>query len=723
MPGLWIEALLRAYAQPLFAHSSWAGAVFAAATFVEPRQGFIGLTGCIAATATALLLQAPRDAIRRGEYGFNGLLVGLALGLMYKPDLPAMAILVLAASGSTLVAFACRGFLGDHLGLPFLSVPFVLVTLSALLAAKGFSNLEITLGPMLAARWADSLPVPAYISTFLRSLGAVFFQVNLLSGIIVFLGLLFYSPLTLLLAIVGYSAGNGLYSLVGGPVTDISRSYLGFNFLLTSIALGGVWVVMSWRSIIFAAFAAAGAALLTAACRACLSPLDLPVLAAPFNIAVLVSLYSLKLKGGTGAVRPVDFAPGRVEDNLRAVNARTARVPADGVPRIELPVRGTWTVTQGFDGKITHKGQWRHGLDLEVMDASGKPYSGNGLHVEDYHAYNLPILSPVDGVVSAVKDGVPDNPVGEINTEQNWGNLVTIWLYGDLHVTLCHLRAGSIKVKPGDRVRRGQGIASCGSSGRSPQPHLHVQVQHSATAGGTTTYFEVAEWVKVTPDGPELIPRGVPEEGTALRRIDTNDILKGGLDLATGRTFKFKVRSAGSETVEEWCVETDLLGRTFLESRPLGDRLYFSITSDSFWSLSFEGSRHSGLYALFVAATKIPLDRDPALTWKDRPATSLFLGPMARIFRDMALPFTDPFRVEAHGSFGPLERIEIAGLSMDVMPVHVEVTSRLRLGGRGKTWKAVLHLDKTLGPARLSLDSPSGQKTMVEQILTEEPEN
>lgn len=39
-----------------------------------------------------------------------------------------------------------------------------------------------------------------------------------------------------------------------------------------------------------------------------------------------------------------------------------------------------------------------------------------------------------------------------------------------------HLKRGSILVKPGDRVVRGQKIAQVGSAGRSSGPHLHFEV-------------------------------------------------------------------------------------------------------------------------------------------------------------------------------------------------------------------------------------------------------
>ena len=47
------------------------------------------------------------------------------------------------------------------------------------------------------------------------------------------------------------------------------------------------------------------------------------------------------------------------------------------------------------------------------------------------------------------------------------------------YVLLAHLRAGSVVVAVGDPVHEGVAVASCGNSGNSTQPHLHVQATDS----------------------------------------------------------------------------------------------------------------------------------------------------------------------------------------------------------------------------------------------------
>ena len=48
-----------------------------------------------------------------------------------------------------------------------------------------------------------------------------------------------------------------------------------------------------------------------------------------------------------------------------------------------------------------------------------------------------------------------------------------------------HLQKGSLKVRPGDRVRRGEVIARLGNSGNTSAPHLHFHIVDNASVLGS----------------------------------------------------------------------------------------------------------------------------------------------------------------------------------------------------------------------------------------------
>lgn len=113
---------------------------------------------------------------------------------------------------------------------------------------------------------------------------------------------------------------------------------------------------------------------------------------------------------------------------------------------------------------------------------------------ERFPGFGRPITSPVEGVVLATHDTEPDHPayrglpsVGYALTQRRraaggWkslaGNHVLIE-HADVVIALCHLRRGSVEVRPGQHVRVGEVIGRCGNSGNSTEPHVHVQTVDS----------------------------------------------------------------------------------------------------------------------------------------------------------------------------------------------------------------------------------------------------
>jgi murein DD-endopeptidase MepM/ murein hydrolase activator NlpD len=159
----------------------------------------------------------------------------------------------------------------------------------------------------------------------------------------------------------------------------------------------------------------------------------------------------------------------------------TAGPPVARSAPLGLPFRGEWLVYWGGDRKelnhhVDHPSQ-RRAADLLIVDAAGESHKGDGRALTDYYAYGQDILAMADGVVAGVVDGVPDSPPGELNPYIAPGNMVVLRHAGEVYSVYAHLVPGSIKVKPGARVRRGQVLAACGNSGNSSEPHLHVQLQ------------------------------------------------------------------------------------------------------------------------------------------------------------------------------------------------------------------------------------------------------
>lgn len=97
-----------------------------------------------------------------------------------------------------------------------------------------------------------------------------------------------------------------------------------------------------------------------------------------------------------------------------------------------------------------------------------------------YAIYGTQVLCPVDGVVTAAIDGLPDiNPLAQRDFAHIEGNHIVIQCAGrtDAFVGLAHLRAGSIQVRVGETVSIGRPLARVGNSGNTTEPHLHIHAK------------------------------------------------------------------------------------------------------------------------------------------------------------------------------------------------------------------------------------------------------
>jgi murein DD-endopeptidase MepM/ murein hydrolase activator NlpD len=189
---------------------------------------------------------------------------------------------------------------------------------------------------------------------------------------------------------------------------------------------------------------------------------------------------------GTVLAIEVTFdARGRITS--LGLRERTPLPPDPGAGRdvgLRLPLAGTWWVYWGGPSELQNyhavtPGQ-RHAYDL-VKWRRGGTARGDGTSNRDYFAFGRRVLAPADGVVVEALDGVRDNrPLVELeNPAAPAGNHVLIALGGERYVLLGHLRQGSVRVQPGQRVRAGQRLGRVGNSGNSSEPHLHVHVQDS----------------------------------------------------------------------------------------------------------------------------------------------------------------------------------------------------------------------------------------------------
>ena len=132
-------------------------------------------------------------------------------------------------------------------------------------------------------------------------------------------------------------------------------------------------------------------------------------------------------------------------------------------------------------------------FDFLIKDQEGKSFRNEGKTNEDYYAFGKRIISPSEGEVVLVVDGVKDNIPGKLNPIYLPGNSVIIKTENNEFLFFAHFIKDSIVVSEGQAVKQGDLLGLCGNSGNSSEPHLHFHIQNVEDmneATGAKTYFE-----------------------------------------------------------------------------------------------------------------------------------------------------------------------------------------------------------------------------------------
>jgi hypothetical protein len=138
----------------------------------------------------------------------------------------------------------------------------------------------------------------------------------------------------------------------------------------------------------------------------------------------------------------------------------------------------------------------RYAVDIEKLNILGSSTWGIlPTELVKYACYHEDILSPCDGKVIEVVDGLPNEVPFSGHYPYNVGNNVVI-RNDSFQVLLGHMQSGSIKVQAGDSVQTGDIIGQVGNSGMTDAPHTHM---HAMKVTGKNIWKE--EGVPILFDG------------------------------------------------------------------------------------------------------------------------------------------------------------------------------------------------------------------------------
>ncbi|MEM8839427.1 MAG: M23 family metallopeptidase [Pseudomonadota bacterium] len=138
-------------------------------------------------------------------------------------------------------------------------------------------------------------------------------------------------------------------------------------------------------------------------------------------------------------------------------------------------------------------------LDTFCGGASYDGHKGIDIRVPNLTDMNrgFAVLAIAEGTVVATRDGVADRLVFDAQSlaavaGRECGNGVVIRHEGGYTSQYCHMFRGSVRVKEGETVQRGEPIGLIGASGHTQFPHLHLTVRRNGNVIDPMTGLEAA---------------------------------------------------------------------------------------------------------------------------------------------------------------------------------------------------------------------------------------
>ena len=601
-----LDSIFKGYAGIFFLKSYWVGVLLVVASLFNPNIGLAGIISIVATRAFARLIKVDREFWKNDCYTYNPLLVGLGIGYLFKLTPLTISFLIFSALLTFIFTTVMFSISSYYLKLPILSLPFVFASWLAYFATPAYPHLPWVGFAAPPVSWMEAY-LPFWLSGYFKALGAIFFLPEVAPGLLIAAVIVGASRILFLLSMAGYLTGSLVTAGLVGSSAQAFANLNNFNFILIAMALGGIFLIPSLESSVLALLAVAMSTVVLNAAQVFCALYKIPVLTLPFNVVTLSFIYVLGLLKYPQVAKLIKNSPEETLD-LHLAN----RQRFQGSDRtVALPFSGRWTVWQGFEGDWTHQDKWKYAYDFIITDEQGRSYRDEGKKLSDYYAFGKPVLSPVSGKVHKLVNSLPDNPIGQIDKINNWGNHLIILDERGFFVEISHFAEGSIKVKEGEQLERGAFLGLCGNTGYSPQPHIHIQVQENCELGSDTLPFSFVNYTV----NNQYQSIGSPQVDTQVESLLGERSIQDQTTFKFGEVYRYEVWQDGRKVDELFLTVKIAPDGTFYFDSGRG-KLYFGKYDGAFYFYSVDG-KDPYLETILLALPRFPLAFRPQLQWRD----------------------------------------------------------------------------------------------------------
>jgi urea transporter len=296
-----VDVTLRGIGQVMFQDNPLSGLLFFIAigwgsyAAGVPQVAVGGFVAVVASTVAAYWLRVDEGSLRAGLYGFNAYLVGLALATFMVPATMMWVYVVFGGAVSVAVMLAVSNVFKTW-STPALTAPFVLTAWLLLLATNAFYGLDGGALPPVGEivpidpAAADPLRFGDFVSGVFTSITQVFLKGHGPAALLLVAGLAVNSVAAAIFAAVGAVVAVVVAHLLGAESELVTAGLLGFNPVLTAIALGAVFYKPGVRVVVYALVATVLSVIVQGTMMGFLAPFGIPTLTAAFVLVTWLFL-------------------------------------------------------------------------------------------------------------------------------------------------------------------------------------------------------------------------------------------------------------------------------------------------------------------------------------------------------------------------------------------------------------------------------------------------
>jgi len=122
----------------------------------------------------------------------------------------------------------------------------------------------------------------------------------------------------------------------------------------------------------------------------------------------------------------------------------------------------------------------RYAIDFIQINSDGKYAKDDENLITNWLGYGVDVVAVADGIIASINDSFPESQTlsehPKYTADRATGNYISLKIGNNKFVFYEHLQPKSIKVKVGQKVKKGDIIASLGFTGQTTGPHLHFHV-------------------------------------------------------------------------------------------------------------------------------------------------------------------------------------------------------------------------------------------------------